>query len=200
MIKFIYFDVGGVLLDWSKVFEGAAKKFSVDPEDIGEVFDENHDDITKGIMSAKDLWNKCIQKYGLKNASNFDFLDSWVSDYQPIKEIHKLIKKIAPKYKIGLLSNIYKGMLPLLLEKGVIPNIHYEQIIFSCDVGMMKPNADIYKFAQNNADLKPQEILLVDDREDYCRGAEKTGWNIFLFNPKQPASSVKKLQKYLNSF
>ncbi len=65
---------------------------------------------------------------------------------------------------------------------------------------MMKPNADIYKFAQNNADLKPQEILLVDDREDYCRGAEKTGWNIFLFNPKQPASSVKKLQKYLNSF
>ena len=200
MIKFIYFDVGGVLLDWSKVFEGAANKFNLDPEDIGRVFEKKHDDITKGVMSANDFWNKCVQKYGLKNASNFDFLDSWVSDYQPIKEIHKLIKKIAPKYKIGLLSNIYKGMLPLLLEKGVIPNIHYEQIIFSCDVGMMKPNADIYKLAQNNADLKPQEILLVDDREDYCRGAEKTGWNIFLFNPKQPASSVKKLQKYLNSF
>lgn len=200
MISFIYFDVGGTLLDWSRVFEGAAKKFNLDPEDIGRVFDENHDDITRGIMSAKDLWNKCIQRYGLKNASEYDFLDSWVSDYEPIKEIHELISKVTPKYKIGLLSNIYKGMLPLLIEKRIIPNIQYEQIVFSCDVGMMKPNADIYALAKKRAKVNSNNILLVDDREDYLEGAKKAGWNIFLFNNKQINYSTKELEEYLNHY
>ena len=200
MISYIYFDVGGVLLDWSRVFEGAATKYNLDPEDIGKVFDQNHDDITKGVLSAKGFWDKCIQKYNLKNASDFDFLDSWVSDYSPIKEIHNLIKKITPKYKIGLLSNIYKNMLPFLLEKELIPNILYDQIIFSCDVGMMKPNPDIYELAQNKAGVSPNEILMVDDREDYLEGAKKLCWNTFLFDPKQRVSSVKKLEEYLNHF
>ena len=200
MISYIYFDVGGVLLDWSRVFEGAATKYNLDPEDIGKVFDQNHDDITKGVLSAKGFWDKCIQKYNLKNASDFDFLDSWVSDYSPIKEIHNLIKKITPKYKIGLLSNIYKNMLPFLLEKELIPNILYDQIIFSCDVGMMKPNPDIYELAQNKAGVSSNEILLVDDREDYLEGAKKLCWNTFLFDQKQRVSYVKKLEEYLNHF
>lgn len=198
MIKFIYFDVGGTLLDWSKVFEGAAKKFNLNLEDIGRVFDENHDDITKGVMSAEDFWDKCIKKYNLKNASDYDFLDSWVSDYQPIKEMHELIFKIQPKYKIGLLSNIYKGMLPLLLEKGIIPDIKYDQIVFSCDVGMMKPNLDIYVLAQKKAGFDSQEILLIDDREDYLEGAKKLGWNTYLFDTKQPAKSVQEIGQYLD--
>lgn len=198
MIKFIYFDVGGTLLDWSKVFEGAAAKFNLDPEDIGTVFDENHDEITKGVMSAKDFWDRCIRKYDLKNASDYDFLDSWVSDYHPIKEMHELIIKIKSKYKIGLLSNIYKGMLPLLIEKGIIPDIEYDQIVFSCDVGMMKPNSDIYVLAQNKANVGSKDILLVDDREDYLEGAKKVGWNIFLFNNKQPTQSAEEFERYLD--
>jgi hypothetical protein len=89
MIKFIYFDVGGTLLDYSDVFKSAAIKFNLDPEDIGKVFDENHDDITKGVMSANDLWDKCIRKYNLENASDYDFLDYWVSDYKPFKDVHR---------------------------------------------------------------------------------------------------------------
>ncbi|HBC72940.1 MAG: hypothetical protein UX91_C0006G0133 [Candidatus Amesbacteria bacterium GW2011_GWB1_47_19] len=150
-IKFIYFDVGGVLLDWTKVFQTAASKFNITVDDIGDVFDENHDPITEGFLDAKDFWGKCIQRYDLKNASDYDFLNSWVSDYQPINEIHDLIFRVKSKYKIGMLSNIYKGMLPLLLKKGIIPGINYDQIIFSCDVAMMKPNLNIYKLAQERA-------------------------------------------------
>jgi len=198
MIKFIYFDIGGVLIDWSKVFENAALKFNLDIEDIGKVFDENHDAITKGSLTPKQLWEKCIQRYNLKNAEDYDFLDSWVSDYKSIEEMHKLVVKIVPKYKIGLLSNIYKGMLPLLLNKELIPNINYDQIIFSCDVGMMKPNSDIYVLAQEKANVNSEEILLVDDRKDYLEGARKLGWKTFLFNSEEQ-NSVKELEDYLKT-
>lgn len=198
MISFVYFDVGGVLLDWSNVFGGAARKFKIDSENIGKIFDENHDDITKGIMTADDFWQKCVQKYGLKDASDFDFLDSWVSDYRPIKATHEALKKIKAKCKVGLLSNIYKDMLPLLVKKGIIPDITYDQIVFSCDVGTMKPEAAIYELAQKKAGVRPEEILLVDDRLDYIDGAKKTGWQTFLYDTKDYERSSKELIDYLD--
>jgi len=196
-IRFIYFDVGGVLVDWVKCFETAASKFHLKVGDISEVFDENIEQITKGFFSPQQLWKKCTQKYSVKNADDYDFLDSWVSDYRPIQEVHELIYKIKSRYSIGLLSNIYEGMLPLLLKKELIPNIHYEHIVFSCDVGMMKPNPDIYALAQRKAQIDPTNILLVDDRKDYLDGAKKAQWNTFLFDNKQRDHSVKELEEYL---
>ena len=199
-IRFIYFDVGGVLVDWSRAFETASAKFNLKVGDIGEVFDENHELITKGFLSPKQLWEKCIKRYSIKNTGDYNFLGSWVSDYQPIQEMHELIIKIKPRYSIGLLSNIYKGMLPLLLKKEIIQNIHYEQIIFSCDVGMMKPNPDIYALAQKKAKVDSNDILLVDDRDNYLEGAKKAQWNTFLFNNKQRDHSAKELEEYLKHF
>lgn len=196
-IQFIYFDVGGTLVDWSNVFKTAASKFNLSVDDIDRVFGENHDPITKGLITSREFWEKCIQKYNLKNADSFDFLDSWVSDYKPIREMHDLVIKIQSQYKIGLLSNIYEGMLPLLLEKKMIPNISYEQIIFSCDVGMMKPEPDIYALAQERAGVNQENILFVDDREDFLETAKQAGWKTFLFNNKKVDVSVRELESYL---
>lgn len=197
MVQFIYFDIGGVLMDWSEVFSSAAKKFDLDSEDIGKIFDNNHDPMTLGQMSADQLWKKCIQKYQLKNAYNYDFLNSWVSDYKPIKQMHALVSKLSSKYKIGLISNIYKNMLPLLLKKKIIPNIAYDQIVFSCDVGMMKPNEDIFDLAQKKSKTSPENILLVDDRKDYCKAAEKLGWKTFIFDTNNLGSAILEINNLL---
>ena len=167
---------------------------------MGEVFDENVESVTKGFLSPKQFWKRCIQRYNIINANDYDFLESWVSDYQPNQEIHELIIKIKPKYNIGLLSNIYKGMLPLLFAKEMIPNIQYEQIIFSCDVGMMKPEPEIYALAQKRAKVDVSDILLVDDSEKNINGAKKAQWNTYLFNNKQRTLSVNKLEEYLKHF
>jgi HAD superfamily hydrolase (TIGR01509 family) len=196
---FIYFDVGNTLVDCSNYFKTATTRFNLKADDIKKIFNENHDPVTKGFLTPQQFWEKCIQRYNIKNAQDYDFLESWVSDYEPIAEMHEVILKLKSKYHVGLLSNIYKGMLPLLLEKGLIPNIDYDQIIFSCDVGMMKSNPDIYSFAQKKANTNPKNILLIDDRQDFLDEAKKAGWQIFLFNSKQRVQSTKKLEKYLQN-
>lgn len=198
-IKFIYFDVGGVLIDWSKVFQTAANKFLLTVKDITEVFNENHDAITKGMITSQEFWQKCVKKYGIQNADSFNFVNSWVGDYQQITQTHNLAKKLSINYKIGLLSNIYEGMLPLLIEKQLIPEINYNQIIFSCDVGMMKPNMDIYKLAQEKAGLTGNEILYVDDRSDYLVPARKLKWHTLLFDNNMIEESLEDISKYLQS-
>jgi len=197
---FIYFDVGNTLVDCSNYFKTATTKFHLKEDDLKKVFDENLDSITKGSLDPKQFWEKCIERYGIQNAHNYNFLESWVSDYEPITEMHEFIGKLKSQYHIGLLSNIYKGMLPLLLEKGLIPKINYDQVIFSCDVGMMKPNPDIYALAQNKANVDSKNILFIDDRQDFLDGAKGVQWNTFLFNDKQRINSIKELEEFLLHF
>lgn len=198
--RFIYFDVGNTLVDCSNYFKTATTKFSLKADDLKKVFNENLDPITKGFLTPQQFWEKCIERYNIQNAHSYNFLESWVSDYEPITEMHEVIIKLKSKYHIGLLSNIYKGMLPLLLEKGLIPKIDYDHIIFSCDVGMMKPNSDMYAFAQNKTTIDPKNILLIDDRQDFLDGAKRAQWNTFLFNDKERTNSVKELEEYLLHF
>lgn len=196
-VKYIYFDVGGVLIDWSDVFKTAANKYNLSVNDIDSVFEDNNEQITKGLMSPQEFWRTCTEKYHISNADNYDFLDSWVADYKPIFQTHNLINKIRSQFKIGLLSNIYKGMLPLLLQKKLIPNIDYQSIVFSCDVGLKKPDTEIYKLAQQKTQVDSENILLIDDREDYLLGAKRSNWQTFLFDPVNIDKSIRELETML---
>ena len=197
---FIYFDVGNTLVDCTNYFRAATTTFHLKSDDLNRVFKENLDSVTKGLINAQQFWEICIQRYNIQNAHSYNFLESWVSDYEPIEQMHEVLIKLKQKYHIGLLSNIYKGMLPLLLEKKLIPNIQYDQVIFSCEVGMMKPNANIYAFAQQKAQVDAKNILLIDDKPDFIAGAQKAGWKTFLFNDKDRANSIKELEEYLLHF
>ena len=198
--RFIYCDVGNTLVDCTYYFKAAASTYHLHIDDIKKVFDDNLNAVTKGSLTPQQLWEKCIERYAIPNTHDYNFLQSWVSDYEPIREMHDVIIRLQSKYRVGLLSNIYKGMLPLLLEKGLLPKIHYDQIVFSCDVGMMKPNPDIYIYAQNKAHVDPHNILLIDDRQDYLDGAAQAGWQTFLFDDKDPTNSVRALEEYIAHF
>jgi glucose-1-phosphatase len=196
-VEFVYFDVGGVLIDWSDVFKTAAHKFNLSVDDIDMVFSEHHDLITKGLMSSAQFWEKCIEKYHIINAESFDFLASWVADYKPITLTHALIEAISPDFGIGLLSNIYEGMMPFLRENNLIPTIEYRSVVFSCDVGMMKPEQAIYHYAQEQSKTRPEHILFVDDRQDFLELPASMGWKTFLFDEKKPIDTIDEIKHML---
>lgn len=196
-IKFIYFDIGGVMNDWSDYFKSAAKKHGITVEDINSVWVELDDDITHGKKGAQDYWKRVVEKFNLKSADDFDFLESWISDYRPRVKIHQLAEELSKKYKIGLLSNLYNGMFSRLLELGIVADINYSAIILSNEIGLRKPEKEIYEFATKKARVKPEEILLIDDRKDFVEGAKKFGWRTFWFDEKNVEKSVKKLRQLL---
>jgi HAD superfamily hydrolase (TIGR01509 family) len=196
-IKFIYFDIGGVLVDWLGAFYSVAKKCNKERQAFVKIFTSVDDDITKGIITPQDLWLLCQSKLRITDNKKYDFLDSWTNDYFPIKKTHHLVNKLTKNYQIGLLSNIYKGMTNQLIQKQLIPNIDYTQIILSCNLGTKKPEEKIYKIAQEKIKVKPNEILFIDDNEGNFLPAKKLGWNCFRFNFRNPQESVKELETKL---
>jgi len=199
-IKFIYFDIGGVLTDWSGFFKTATKKFDIPYSEFKKLWlrEDFVDDMTRGKIVPQDLWKEAIKKFNLKNAEAFDFLSSWVGDYRPKKDIHKLVYELSKKYEIGLISNLYKDMMPKLIKMGIVPDINYSSIILSCDTGFRKTEKEIYEIATKKSGVKPEEIFFIDDREDFIEVAKQVGWQTYFFNPNSIRNSIKKLTTILD--
>lgn len=196
-VEFIYFDIGGVLVDWKDAFKTVSTKFNLQFSDLIHIWDIYNDQITRGKITPQQFWNFCRKELGIKKGEVFDFLESWVSDYKPIYEMHNFVKELSKRYKVGLLTNLYLGMLPKLLKKQLIPNIDYHSVIASCDVGYRKPEIEIYEIATKKSGVIPSEILLVDDREDFLEGARKCGWQSALFELGNSDISIEKIKRIL---
>ena len=59
----------------------------------------------------------------------------------------------------------------------------FDGVVFSCEVGFIKPEIEIYSFCINSLKVKPAYALLIDDDERNLKGAERAGLKTFLFKP-----------------
>jgi putative hydrolase of the HAD superfamily len=47
----------------------------------------------------------------------------------------------------------------------------FEKVYFSFEIGMRKPNSEIYKYVLNEHDLQAKRTLFIDDKRKYWRCA-----------------------------
>jgi epoxide hydrolase-like predicted phosphatase len=57
----------------------------------------------------------------------------------------------------------------------------FDEIILSCELKMIKPEPEIYRFVSQKLGVNPSECLYVDDIKRYCDGAEVVGMQAILF-------------------
>ena len=196
-IKLVLFDIGGVLIDYERAFRTASIEQDIPYELIGDSFNKYDKEITSGEISPQELYLKCLEENNLHADKNYDFTDSWIRDYSSIKPMYNLNHKLKSANQLGLFSNIYKNMIPVLKKKKLIPDIVYDYLFISCDTGLQKPDLEAYEQVMETTKLRPEEILFIDDRDDNLAVATFLKWNILKFSKTNPASSVKKLIKML---
>jgi len=62
---------------------------------------------------------------------------------------------------------------------------YFDRTVFSCDVGLMKPDRGIFDYAIKDLDVKPGEVLMVGDSLDKdVNGAISAGLNAILIDRK----------------
>jgi putative hydrolase of the HAD superfamily len=89
-------------------------------------------------------------------------------------------------YKIGIISNCYPHVPALLRESPIASFV--DAAIFSCEVGVKKPDPHIYRLSCERLGVEPQECLFVGDGEsDELRGAAEAGMTPVLV--KSPLSN-----------
>lgn len=192
-LKLILFDIGEVLIDSSDAFRTAAREQSIPFELLDANFDKYDNEVTLGKITSQELYLKCLEDNNLSADVNYNFARSWVTDYKIIKPTFDFLLNVYKKYPVGFLSNIYTGLVDEMLAQQKIPNVDYKYKFLSCDIGMQKPNADIYQYVLEQTQLKPQDILFIDNNKMNVQAAADTGMHGFLFLTENPVHSIKEL-------
>ena len=195
-ISFIYFDVGSVIIDNAAANRNIARDYHVDERDVIKIRSEHWRTACRGVLGNADYMDIFTKTLGITHPSH-DATD-FLSDYQlPIAETHALIRDLHTRYRMGIFSNAERGILKKLLQKKRIPDIPWEVIVDSSELGTIKPEQKIYEFAERRASVPPAEIFFVDDILLHLEAAKDRGWQGMVFDPDDVRGSVRKLRRIL---
>ncbi len=193
--SFIYFDVNGCLVHfYQRAFTGIARDTGAPPDVIETVYWHYNDAVCRGDMSLSDFNAKLSERLG---AENLKWQEYYLETVEPIIQMHELVKWTAERYKTGLLTNIMPGLLSAMRRDQNLPDVHYDTVVDSSEVGAIKPEAKMYEIAQQRAGCPPEEILLIDDSRVNLMAAEKMGWHVLWFDDSRVEESIERARQAL---
>lgn len=193
--SFIYFDMNGCLVHF---FQAAFAKMAADTgvaaDRIEAAFWQYNDEACRGELGMSDFNAALAKKIGVESVQ---WQEYYLAAIEPVKEMHEIVKWAAQHYKVGLLTNTASGLVGTMREGGQIPDVAYDAIVDSSEVGVIKPEAKIYQIAAERAGCPPEEIMLIDDSRTNLMAASKLGWHAMWFDDAQPEKSAAAVREAL---
>lgn len=194
-IKFVYFDINGCLVRFfHRAFTQLADDTGVPLDKVESAMWHYNDAVCKGEMSVAEFNQALADKLGLKSV---DWQKYYLEAVDPIKEMYDLVTWAATHYRIGLMSNIMPGFIDAMKVAGLVPDVPYEAVVDSSEVGSIKPEEKIYQIAQDMSGCEPDQILLVDDERSNLMAAERKGWRVLWFDDFRPSDSAERVRQLL---
>lgn len=207
-ISTIIFDLGGVILDLDqgKTLRAFARK-GLDLEDVNEA-SPIFNDFETGKITAPDF-RQGIKSLFKGNITDTEIDEAWNAMLlDTYEERFRIIEGLRKQFRIYLLSNtnsIHIDFVRDYLNKHFSlerwDNLFDKQYL-SYEIGLRKPNKNIYEYVLNDIQKQPQECLFIDDSFANIKGAESAGIQTLLAlipldqemlsNIKQIVSSLRK--------
>lgn len=191
-ISAIIFDLGGVILNIDYNRTSSAFK-SIGLHNFDEKYSQAKqsklfDNLETGKISEEDFFNE-LKKYFQRNISNIELENAWNAMLLdlPLERID-LLKKLSSQFRLFLLSNTnlihykaYSVYLNRTFGKMIFDEI-FERQYLSFEMGMRKPDLEIFQFVLNENKLNPAETLFIDDSVQHIEGAKAAGINAIHLN------------------
>jgi FMN phosphatase YigB (HAD superfamily)/DNA-binding XRE family transcriptional regulator len=194
-VSFIYFDVNGCLVRfYQQAFSHIARDYGVPADVVETAFWHYNDDVCRGTMSLDDFNSELAKRLGIDSIS---WQEYYLASAEPVKEMHELVSWAHKYYGVGLLTNTMPGLISTMLRNGQLPNIAYDALVDSSEVGSIKPEQQIFDIAIDRAETTPDQILLIDDTRSNLNAADKVGWHVLWFDYAHPKDSVARIREAL---
>ena len=197
-IDTLIFDFGGVIinLDYSKPVSEFKKLGILDSKKLYSKKEQTKlfDSLECGQISNENFLNEIRKK---SNTNDLELIKkAWNSILLNIPEerVH-LLKKLSSKYKIFLLSNTnsihLKEIISSYGEKKWKNFISiFNDVYFSNQIGMRKPNENIFFHVINKNKLDVSKTLFIDDTSQHIKIAKKIGFKTYHLTDKEDITSL----------
>ncbi len=203
MINFVYFDIGGVVVQdfsgtdkWEQLrnevcgIRGSAEKFE-------EIWNATHD-THNTILDVDSLVPVFRKELNSDLPKSYSFLMGFVNRFEKNEPIWPVIAEIQKQVPVGLLTNMYPRMLERIYAAGIMPTTQWSVTVDSSVERLQKPQTAIYKLAEEKAQASGGDILFIDNTQRHLDAAAKNfGWQTFLFDHTEPEKSSRSLLEYV---
>lgn len=156
--RLIIFDCFGV------IFEEVAPVFlrrHLPSEKADKIKDKLFIPADLGLITHDELLRNMADEIGLPLS---EVKEEWKSLFIIKEDTVRAIKKLRKDNDIALLSNAPLGVVEALIEKHSLGEL-FDNILISCNVGLAKPDPEIYRRCVSLSDKEYEEIYMIDDSE-----------------------------------
>lgn len=188
--KNIIFDLGNVLLpiDFNAPVSAFRKIGLQDFEAMYSGITQSNlfDLLETGKISSLYFYDKMREISGY-NWSNQEINDAWtkiILDFRP--STIEMLESLAKTKRLFLLSNtnkihfdVYDAQIRERFNSEGLSS-YFEKAFYSHEMGLRKPDPQIFISMAEIAEIKPSESLFVDDNEDNINTASKLGFCTYL--------------------
>jgi putative hydrolase of the HAD superfamily len=176
----LFLDIGGVLLTngWDHIIRTrAAEKFSLDYEEMNERHHLTFDTYEEGKLSLDEYLNRVVF-YEERSFSREEFKAYMYAQSQPFPEMLELMLRLKDQYglEVAAVSNEGRELTTYRVQQFKLGTI-IDFFVSSCFVHFRKPDADMYRIALDIAQVRPEQVVYIDDRAMFVEVARGLGIN-----------------------
>jgi putative hydrolase of the HAD superfamily len=173
-------DFGGVLTTdiWSS-FAAFCEQRGLDPDAAKRLFREDPNALAalRGLENGEVSTADFEQRFAaLLETEPEGLIEGMFAGLQPVEPMLEILRQ-APELGIptGLISNSW--VMDHYTDE--IREL-FDVVVISAEVGLHKPQPEIFRLAAEELGLEPQECVFVDDLRENCEGAEAVGMTAVL--------------------
>jgi len=179
-ITTLFLDIGGVLLTngWDhNIRLRAAKKFGLNQDEMNERHHLTFDTYEAGKLSLDEYLNRIVF-YQERSFAREDFKQYMYDQSKPFPEMFELIRGLKTRYnlQIAAVSNEGRELTTYRVQQFKLGSF-IDFFVSSCFVHYRKPDEDMYRIALDISQVKPEQVIYIDDREMFVEVARGLGIN-----------------------
>lgn len=139
---------------------------------------------TVGEAQAADVWRSVAARFGLSGEERDQLeRDFWAGD-EVDHELVKYIQQLKRDYRSVLLSNAWPDVRPYIEEVWSFADAFHE-IVISAEVGLAKPEPEIYQLVLDRLQISAPEAVFIDDFSRNVAGARAVGLHALRFHSRE---------------
>jgi epoxide hydrolase-like predicted phosphatase len=140
-----------------------------------------------GKITTDELWHSICDNLKIERAQRRAVeLAFWGGDALDT-ELLDFIRALRPRYKTALLSNAWSDLRRYITEELKIVDA-FDEVVISAEVGLAKPDAQIFQLALDRLEVAAEEAIFIDDLLVNVEGARAVGLQAIQF---RSAAQVK---------
>jgi len=191
-IKTVIFDCGQVITHAQNkdIARTMADLLSIPWEEFPKAYVSVRGEYDRGSLDAPTYWGMVAAPFGRKVEPELAArlavldMDSWFSINIEVVDI--IIRLKQEGYRLLMLSNMnWEGKARMFGSARVAQErdwiAAFDEILLSCDLGLVKPEPEIYSVCLERARAEPECCLFIDDMPANIAAAQATGMQTILF-------------------